>query len=325
VARSRYDELHDRFAAASTSKAGSRYERLAAIVLKVLHQQQTVIHDLRLLGESEVKHQIDVTIEAHGRTKRVLVECKDFDVSGDRVGLGIIRDFYGVFSDVHPDEAFVITCNDFTADARKFAAAKGIKLAILREAVVPEGYVRVRDVEMSVSMLVPEIRSTRFMLAGDEETGRRLQEDRAAAGLDLSRTTQADPVFMNLPTGERVQVVEYLNFHLNHDVEKEAGFYKKVIPMAGATLEVEERGGVPLASIVLGYELRETESVVIGWANQVASLILTGLGEADFVIFEDDLRRFTIAEAGEVVELLATRPFSRSGRADARSMTTGPW
>jgi hypothetical protein len=37
MARSRYDELHDRFVTAATSKAGTRYERLAAIVLKILN------------------------------------------------------------------------------------------------------------------------------------------------------------------------------------------------------------------------------------------------------------------------------------------------
>lgn len=301
MSRSRYDELHDRLASASTSKAGTRYERLAAIVLKVLNEQQTVIHDLRLRGESEVKHQIDVTIEADGRTRRILIECKDFDLSGDRVGLGVIRDFFGVVSDVHPDEAFVITCNDYTRDARKFAAAKGIKLATLREAVVPEGRARVREIEMIISMLPRVIRSTRFVFEGDAAVGKRYLEDRTAAGLHPSRTEDVDPVFVNLPSGERFQLVEYVNFHLNDRPATEPGTYEKEIPLAGASLEVENRGGVPLSSIVLVYEAVETEAVVVRWANRIAALILTGFGDANLVIFEDEIRKFTIAEDGEVV------------------------
>ncbi len=130
---SRYDELHDRYQEIRTTKKGTRYERLAAVIFAALDRESVVIHDLDVIGEdSGVKHQIDVHIERSGERKRILVECKDFDVSGGPVGLGIVRDFYGVVDDVHPDEAWVITCNDFTRDARAYAKGKGIKLATLR-------------------------------------------------------------------------------------------------------------------------------------------------------------------------------------------------
>lgn len=302
MARSRYDELHDRFVSAATSKAGTRYERLAAIVLKVLNDQQRVIHDLRLLGESDVKHQIDVTIEADGKARRVLVECKDFDISGDPVGLGIIRDFFGVVSDVKPDEAVVVTCNDFTADARKYAAAKGIKLATLREHEVPEGHARIRRVEMTMIVSWPEARGVRFILDGTEaDLGSKLAADRAAAGLHPSNTSIWDPVFVNLPDGRRIQVLELLNEHLNDNPDRTAGLHEKSISMKGATLEIEERGGIPLSSIVLTYEFATAEPQVMSWATRVAALIVAGLGDENYVIFEDDLRRFTIRDDGEVV------------------------
>lgn len=302
MARSRYDELHDRFVSGATSKAGTRYERLAAIVLKVLNDQRRVIHDLRLLGESEVKHQIDVTIEADGKARRVLVECKDFDISGDPVGLGIIRDFFGVVSDLKPDEAVVVTCNDFTADARKYAAAKGIKLATLREHEVPEGHARVSRVEMTMIVTWPEARGVQFILDGSEaDVGSRLAADRAAAGLHPSNTSVWDPVFVNQPDGRRVQVVELLTEHLNDKPERTPGLHEKSISMKGATLEVGERGGIPLSSIVLTYEMVSPEPQVMSWATRVATLIVTGFGDENYVIFEDDLRRFTIGDDGEVI------------------------
>jgi hypothetical protein len=57
MSRSRYDELHDKYDA---TKSGTRYERLAAMVFKVLEESTAVIHDVSLLGESDVSHQIDV-------------------------------------------------------------------------------------------------------------------------------------------------------------------------------------------------------------------------------------------------------------------------
>jgi hypothetical protein len=56
TARSRYDELHDRYHAILTTKAGTRYERLAALVVKILENRNVVIHDLKLLGDPSVAH-----------------------------------------------------------------------------------------------------------------------------------------------------------------------------------------------------------------------------------------------------------------------------
>jgi hypothetical protein len=133
TARSRYDELHDRYHTILTTKAGTRYERLAALVFKILEDRNIVIHDLKLVGDSSVAHQIDVSIEVSGKRRRVIVECKDFDLSGESVGLDIVRNFRSVIEDTDADEGIVLTCTGYTRDARKFAKAKNVKLAVLRE------------------------------------------------------------------------------------------------------------------------------------------------------------------------------------------------
>jgi len=130
---SQYDQLHDRYHQIRTTKSGTRYEILAAVVFAAYEQDAVAIHDLRLIGDdSGVPHQIDVVVERAGKPFRVVIECKDYDISGDDVGLAIVRDFYGVVDDIHPDAAWIITCNGFTADARAYAKAKGIRLATLR-------------------------------------------------------------------------------------------------------------------------------------------------------------------------------------------------
>jgi|GEM_PF-3124967 len=49
-ARSRYDELHDKYHRILTTKAGTRYEQLAALVFKALEAESTVVHDLDIFG-----------------------------------------------------------------------------------------------------------------------------------------------------------------------------------------------------------------------------------------------------------------------------------
>ncbi len=51
MARSHYDDLHDRYSAIRTNKRGTRYERLAAVVFAALEERSVVIHDLTLVGK----------------------------------------------------------------------------------------------------------------------------------------------------------------------------------------------------------------------------------------------------------------------------------
>ena len=97
------DLVYDRLVAEEKLKQGTKYERLAAIVFASL-EGRTTVHDLRLRGASGVRHQIDVTIGPDNR--RLLVECKHYD---KKVGLGIVRDFFGVVEDLRPDQAVVVT------------------------------------------------------------------------------------------------------------------------------------------------------------------------------------------------------------------------
>lgn len=120
------DLVYDQYVAQEKLKNGTKYERIAAIVFCLL-REQTVVHDLRLTGASGVAHQIDAVIGA-GR-KRVLIEAKDY---ATRVGLGVVRDFFGVVEDLRPDGAYVVTTEGFTGPAKKYAAAKDIHLGILR-------------------------------------------------------------------------------------------------------------------------------------------------------------------------------------------------
>ncbi|WP_215866397.1 hypothetical protein, partial [Acidithiobacillus thiooxidans] len=55
--------------------------------------------------------------------------------------------------DIRPDEAIVITCVGFTADAQKFAKHKGIKLAVLREFQSTDWEGRIRKICVTMHIM----------------------------------------------------------------------------------------------------------------------------------------------------------------------------
>lgn len=121
-----YEQINQ---AADSMVEVSRFKKLAGFVFKALHGRGIV----KLRGDSEVKHQLDVAIVIDGKMKRVLIECKGFDLSGEKIGLEVVRDFCRAIDDVNPDRAIVLTCNWFTMDAMKYAKSRNIKLAVLWE------------------------------------------------------------------------------------------------------------------------------------------------------------------------------------------------
>jgi hypothetical protein len=118
--------VYNRLVADEKLKTGTKYEKLAAIVFRIL-TEQTTVHDLRLRGDVGVPHQIDVTVGEERR--RILIEAKDYD---RKVDLPVVVHFSEVVDDLGADEAFVVTTTGFSDNAIKWAEAKDLKLAILR-------------------------------------------------------------------------------------------------------------------------------------------------------------------------------------------------
>jgi len=209
---SRYDQLHDKYHQIFTTKAGTRYERLAAMVFKALEDNNAVIHDLKLRGDNpEVKHQIDVTVESAGATRRVVIECKDFDTSKEKVGLGIARNFRSVIEDTKADEGIIITCSGFTQDAQKYARSKGIKLAVLR--LFETHDMNGRIAKIVVEIIIQEPTNPRATVMVPEAEYPRYAAELAAIGVkDGMRNT--DQVFF-IRDGERHQFNSFLTQRMN--------------------------------------------------------------------------------------------------------------
>lgn len=305
MTRSKYDELHDRFFTLASSKHGTRYERLAAVVLKSLHQHATVIHNLSLRGGSGVPHQIDVVIEVEGKAKRVLIEAKDFDKTGKKVGLSIVRDFRSVIEDIGPDDAFIVTCTGYTSHAQRYAKAKGVKLAVLRafEDFDWEGYIRKVPIELHVQR-VPRIERLELNLDQPEANTFQAQTYALGIGMIISESQvmfrDSDPIFL-ISSSERLQACAFLWRELKTkmlgsraDIEIDPNEWRLQVgdahPVQFTKFRIVARNQPP---ILIKFEVT---------LDRVAELILKGFDSGDRIVFADQLQGAIFEEVSRVAE-----------------------
>ncbi|WP_208426034.1 MULTISPECIES: restriction endonuclease [Salinibacter] len=297
--QSRYENIHDRFSHSDTTKKGTKYERLAALVLKALDESRAVVHDVRLIGESAVSHQIDVDLEVDGATKRVIVECKDFDVSGSKVGLDIVRSFWAVVDDALADEAMILTCNGFTQDARKFAKHKGIKLVVLRQYEEKDDDQYIGSIRVNVTYITRGQPEVKLDLSSDEAK-RKFFNDLEAAELSSS-LLKGDPVYIH-SDGSKTQLHEFIDEKIGEYDDKDAGMVRHHIDVTNCLIEVEDRGGIPMAALTAVYEVHHIIEDIDVASGLIAELVVQGTEDRDIFLFDRDLEKFNIdPDTGEVI------------------------
>jgi hypothetical protein len=295
---SRYDELHNHYYELLSTKSGTRYERLAAVVFKCLEQSGTVIHDLKLVGDSGVSHQIDVTIERDGGKQRAVLECKDFDISGNKVGLGIIRDFYGVIADIKPDEAYVVTCNGFTDDAERYAKSMNISLVILREFRESDWAGRIRQIIIHMIPVVPSPPKVDIEFKYDDAR-QKIDDDLQTIGIDINGCSRDQPIFFNTPEG-RFQANDFIQKNMKYSVSTPPGVIEHDIDVSNITFEIANLGSVELKRLRISYEIFHGEETIEIGGNRIAKLLLQGIGSDHKVIWDDDLRQFKHRSMNEI-------------------------
>ena len=101
-----------------------------------------VKHNIKILGKSGQKHQIDVywEYEIAGVLHKVAVECKNYNKP---IPISKVRDFYGVLSDLDNVSGIMVTKIGYQEGAKKMGSHYGICLKELRtpnqgEAIVAE-------------------------------------------------------------------------------------------------------------------------------------------------------------------------------------------
>lgn len=266
--------------------------RLAALVFKSLEEKGTLIHDLKLTGEYEVKSQIDVIIEdPTGSQRRVIIECKDFDVSGDVVGIDIIRGFWAVVDDIKPTDAIIVTCNGFTAPAMQYAAHKKIKLAILRKIKPADNLITnicldlkcILSTDIQIKWLFPNestIDALKRCLLENEIT------DLCSSGVYLDGPFGCDKVidFLHAKIGE----------YRHHNPKQDSG--KIPINLDDCRIIIKEKYQFSINAALITFDDKVFREKLETYSKRIAELIFNILedGSEDLVVFGDDLERFQI-------------------------------
>jgi len=297
---SRYDELFDKYYILLKTKSGTKYEMLAALVFKLLDESGVVIHDLHLTGETGTKAQIDVSIEEHGTNRRILIECKDYDISGDPVGIGIVRCFWAVVDDIKPDAGVIITCNGFTRDAKKYAKAKGIKLAVLRE-FREEDY-EDRILSFDIHILEKSWTNPRpFLGFFKEEDMKKWRDDLANAGISTVDVFRSDRIFIKNSEGCFI-LHKFVDDVLNAYSKETAGHIELKVPIIGSCIEIEDKGKIPISALIIEFDIVHKDHFLEFVSEKVATLILERLQEGDDIVFcGEDIERYEIDPySGEV-------------------------
>ncbi len=302
AAGSRYDDLHDYYHKIATTKPGNRYERLAALVFKALESRNTVIHDFFLRGDdSDVKHQIDVTVELPGkRAHRVLIECKDYDVSGKSAGLSIVRDFRSVIEDTKADQGIIITCTKFTQPARKYAKSKGIKLAILRKFEDPDMEGRIKTILVNLVIQTARV-ETAMVCFKEEEESDAFRRNLDSKKLGRPGIHHTDPVYFVKGT-HREQFSSFLSRRVHEEKLWTMTMHGRLaMPADGWKLQVDDLAPVEFDGIIVNVSEEYEEEVLKITSDRVAELILSGFGDRDLVIFGDQLAAYYIDPESGVV------------------------
>lgn len=292
---STYDDLFDRYHEIATTKAGTRYELLAAMTCKTLEERNVVIHDVKLRGVSKIKHQIDVQVKSLGGSRRILIECKDYD---KKIGLGIVRDFESAKRDIGANEAWIVTCTGFTRDALKFAKAKNIKPVVLRLFEEQDMDGRIERIYLNIHSQEPRQPIANLYIEEDQITV--FEQAREAAGISDGMTPD-DDAFFEMPNGTKDHFNDVLTTAINEAMSLQtSGLAQCIFKPQGRKLLI---GGseVPYLGIIIDFMI-ETESVTRElFSERIAEVIVEGIGEADIIIFDDHLERRSIDQkTGEV-------------------------
>jgi len=293
--------IYDETVANEKLKNGTKYERLAAIVFKILSSDDTVIHDLKLKGDGKVaSHQIDVTIEKNHTKKRILIECKDYD---NVIGIDIIRDFFGAIYQIQPDESFVVTTKGYTKPAVDFANDEKIKLFVLRAFSESDWEDRIQNIEIIASIRHiddPVIKSWKLSNSAEFQTLTHKHKDLIGKKFSCN----AYKTFFYDKDGHKTQSFNEVLQPIFNSLERIPGVTKteeylfdssRFIYIGSSLVEVE------------GFEFEyssyeEIETTIIDSSKKIALLVLKCLdGSINELLFKQDIERWTFSDDGEVI------------------------
>ncbi|WP_051568385.1 restriction endonuclease [Crocinitomix catalasitica] len=136
----------------------TKYEKFAQEIYQEFLSEDGITteikHDVKLQGKS-TKHQIDVYWEYTfaGVNHKVAIECKNYS---RKISVGIVRDFYGVLSDIGNINGVIVTTVGYQKGAKDYAEHHGINLKVLRIPKPEDWKGRIKSIQTNVSIITHE-------------------------------------------------------------------------------------------------------------------------------------------------------------------------
>lgn len=299
-----YDDLLDKYHDIESTRKGTKYEILAAMVCKILDERSIVIHDIKLRGESGVKHQFDVTIEEDGKVRRILIECKDFASSGNKVNLGIVRSFESAARDVGTEEAWIISNIGFTRPACKFAESKGIDLKTIRNFQESDMKGRIQKVVIGYKIISP----TNFRADIQVDQAQLQELENACKSIGIENGTRLEDKVYFLLDSEEVGFNQFIEQKISDQnlLEQFAGESTGAISKDHTLLLTPESplhiGTKSFSNIQLQirYDVRIDTLVNEITSHRIAELIAEGFRNNEVVIFGDQIAERKFSNTGEI-------------------------
>jgi len=164
------DELYLEIYGVSPNKAGTAFERFAAIATFVESQGGSITHDATLKGAvSGSNYQIDVL---HQSAETTMGEAKDYTYRGGKVGRSDLQKLSGALLDL-PDvtKGVFWSATDYTKPARQYAHAsksmphgKEILLRGLRESTPIDEQGFVKTINVTGTHCIPQYEAARWIV-----------------------------------------------------------------------------------------------------------------------------------------------------------------
>lgn len=292
--------IYDRLVADEKLKQGTKYERLAALIYKVMDANADVVHHviLRATGK-ESDHEIDVAVTTGGTRRTLLIECRD---RSRKVIKGEVRDFYGKLHQLNPDVGILLSPQGFTRGAVAFAKDEGIVLAEFRPVRDTDSWVEMVRIEGHLFMSGdPTIDAIHW---ADADQLPRLARE-VGAGTLIQANPRADVLDADgNSVGTLLDVFDEAKASAEQGPHQAGTIDAKVTFPSPLTIEFN---GVPsrVSGFDYHFEMYETVQVMEVRASGVAEMFLrhvTGpeVGEGQ-VFFDDDFKALTFDAHGRVV------------------------
>ena len=272
---------------------GTDYENFTQDVYQSLINAQgigtiKVQHNLKIKGKSGQKHQIDVYWEyvIAGVKHCAAIECKNYN---KEVSVGRVRDFYGVLSDIGNINGIIVSKEGFQKGAIDYASHYGINLKELREPKAEDWKGRIRSIEISPVMVLPQIKK-RF-ISIDEEWVKQNIELPKDGDFSYSIGGLSNEIWLVDNNGVRLK-----NFHqLDQELPinwKEEKDLKHNYKFDDAYIAVDKFGRLKIKEIQYVYDVTVTQmnSVTIQTDDPKAIIKDSLTGEIKFISKDGDVK-----------------------------------